>query len=837
MHVGPNFFTLTWFLVFMPVCFSQTNEATKPTSRFQEISNSIDVGFEREGLAFRPRAVELYTELLTLHETESGEIRAKLLNRKAILLRKLGRLEEARQDYRQALNIYRILNSKEGMGRIHNNLAVLQMDLGLFSEALKNLHAAGEYRADQPDEKKIALFGNQGYAQAQLGNFALARDNYVRAKILAEKTGDRELETHHSLEEAWILHLLGKCDQAVSQLKDAVQVAKTLANLELETAALDHMGNCLKESGQFEAAEKCYQAQLAIMNANPALKARISGPVWGHLAENYLAQGRWDVGAQALDKAEQAYAARADWAGTVHLRYLRGLLLQGRNQPLKAIGFHLESIDLLARHRARIVHLRGRRGFGEWRRRYVDVLFELYLSLHPLHPEKRFHEKALALVEQHRARSFLEEMAVVSGSNAQNMEKLILEIERLQWLPNPDHAALRAKLAELDQLQAMGKQHVPRPRSLTSAEIRHHLKDQNTLLLTYKLGPEKSRLWMTDQHQTKLYNLPAQGIISDVARKYIELLSTTPGGFGYKQAQIQGEWLSDVLLRPVADHIAGKRLLLVTDGILQSVPFVALTIPGRNHPLVMEHEVINLPSFSHFVYAQQVFPGSASGFLAAVGDPVYNFRDDRLKGVVMSDEARKLRQKSRLVQTAVECKSIFDLAEQRRPGANLLALGFDSSRPLLDKLTQYRYLHFATHAYWDVKVPDLPAVVLSIYDAGGNPADGYVSLESLRQLPLRADHMVLSGCMTAAGRDYQGEGAVGLPQLLLSGKTRSCVATMWPVPDVHVTANFMTAYYQRIFDHNMRPAAALRAVQIDQIKAGQPAYFWAGWAFFGDWRL
>ena len=56
-----------------------------------------------------------------------------------------------------------------------------------------------------------------------------------------------------------------------------------------------------------------------------------------------------------------------------------------------------------------------------------------------------------------------------------------------------------------------------------------------------------------------------------------------------------------MLLGPVARHLGGKRLLIVADGALLYLPFAALPLPetGRKiTPLIVEHEVVNLPSAS-----------------------------------------------------------------------------------------------------------------------------------------------------------------------------------------------------------------------------------------------
>ena len=58
--------------------------------------------------------------------------------------------------------------------------------------------------------------------------------------------------------------------------------------------------------------------------------------------------------------------------------------------------------------------------------------------------------------------------------------------------------------------------------------------------------------------------------------------------------------LSQMVLAPVAGQLANKRLLIVSDGALQYVPFAALPAPGASsfEPLAVTNEIVSLPSAS-----------------------------------------------------------------------------------------------------------------------------------------------------------------------------------------------------------------------------------------------
>ena len=96
------------------------------------------------------------------------------------------------------------------------------------------------------------------------------------------------------------------------------------------------------------------------------------------------------------------------------------------------------------------------------------------------------------------------------------------------------------------------------------------------------------------------FELPGRAEIEELARRVHEALGTHfPEGAAQECQDLAA--LSRMLLGPVLDRIAGKRLAIAADGALWYVPFAALPVPGRvspggEVPLIIEHEVIQVPS-------------------------------------------------------------------------------------------------------------------------------------------------------------------------------------------------------------------------------------------------
>ena len=121
-------------------------------------------------------------------------------------------------------------------------------------------------------------------------------------------------------------------------------------------------------------------------------------------------------------------------------------------------------------------------------------------------------------------------------------------------------------------------------------------------------------------------------------------------------------------------------------------------------------------------------------------------------------------------------------------------------------LTQYRYLHLATHGQVNQKSAFESALILaqdhlSTADdvAAGAPFyDGRLTAnEILQHWKLNAELVTLSSCESGLGRAGGGEGFLGFAQALLLAGSRSVCLSLWEVDDT-ATALLMARFYQNL---------------------------------------
>ncbi|MHC5939065.1 CHAT domain-containing protein [Nostoc sp.] len=290
--------------------------------------------------------------------------------------------------------------------------------------------------------------------------------------------------------------------------------------------------------------------------------------------------------------------------------------------------------------------------------------------------------------------------------------------------------------------------HLKYPEPLKLAEIQQQL-DSDTLLLQYSLGEERSYLWAVTPNSINSYELPGREAIETSAGKFKELLRKCqkPGidcqklppeqkAKDFQEITQAATELSQLILAPVSGKLGKKRLVIVADGVLEEIPFTALSEPnqisqlekssqtGKSNyqPLLVYHEIVNLPSVTAIATHRKDLNKrqAAPKTLAVLADPVFAANDYRFTGKPPSpapelnldqsslqQSARNLNRAGwgRLLGTRTEAQQILKLVP---PSESLYAFDFDANYNLATspKLKQYRFILFATHGFADPINPE-----------------------------------------------------------------------------------------------------------------------------------
>lgn len=697
----------------------------------------------------------------------------------------------------------------------------------------------------------------------------------------------------------YLTQALGLLEKDLSP--DSLGVASVLSNL----------GNVARIRGYLALSEEYYRKALIIQEKEAPDSPAEAGTLQSLAG---LVRQRGDL-TEAESDLRRALAIQLQKVpdSSPHIGTLFGLgsLLRQEHRLEQAEQLYAQAVDVLERQTARLGGTPEERSIFRARyensyKEYVDFLVALG------HPET-----ALRVMERARAWALLEMLTrarvSLGGSRDTRLDRTKHSLEeeigarssyRIRLL---DSGHTEGQLSELDrrlselqdryretetqiQLQNPAYGALTHPQTLTGQQIQALLAD-NTLLLEYSLGQGSSYVWAVTAATLTVYRLPARRVIEQAVTHVRDLM--TARSVRMKETDTQRherllladveypqavQELSRLVLGPVAGLLNNRRIVIVSDGALQYLPFEALPAPagkksgdfpaGEDTPLVMDHEITNLPSVSVLAELrrqalQRVPPAKA---VAVLADPVFDSRDERIvrsateeatPGQVGSSATMLERPHfallrgggtdpslraitgiylDRLLWTRLEAAQIMKVTPA---GAGMAALDFEASRAtaLSPTLSQYRIVHFATHAISDSEHPERSGLVLSLFDRQGQPQNGFLGLEQIYGLNLPADLVVLSACETALGRDIGGEGLVGLVRgFMYAGATR-VMASLWSVDD-EVTARLMAHFYQHLEQEGLSPAAALRAAQIEIRKESRwsAPYYWAGFQLEGEWR-
>ncbi|HEV2990990.1 MAG TPA: CHAT domain-containing tetratricopeptide repeat protein, partial [Candidatus Angelobacter sp.] len=828
------------------------------------------------------------------------------LNNLAVLADQRGDLDKAEHYHQRALEIHESLapnslnlaTSLDNMG----NLAWQHGDLAKAENYHRRALRIREERAPGSLSVAASLTNLGSDAQAR-GDLAGAKEFYLRGLAIKEKLAPATLDVANSLNNLGnIAREEGDLAGAERYYRKTLEIREKLAPNSLDVAAsLQNLGEAGQDRRNWIEAKDYYQNALRI-EQSIAPSGVLAAESLNHLAEVGLALG--DVSA-AEDYYRQALRIRESVApgSLAHAESLAGLAAVMRTK-----GRLDESAQLLAQALDAFENQTGRLGGTEDIRSGFKAKYGyFYLDLIDLLMSQKRAESAFQVLERSRARSLLAMLTAARIDIRKGVDPQLLEMEhrlretlaaksslqiRMRTGPHTEEQVANSRkeneelLARYQQVEEQVRASSPsyaaltQPQPLNMKEVQG-LLDKESLLLEYSLGEQHSYVWVVSTNSLASYELPKRAEIEKVARELYELLTARnriiKDESGLKRqarlAGIQQQYgecagrLASMILGPVVGYLQAKRLLIVSDGALQYVPFSALPSPVTGGPLVVEHEIVNLPSASVLAVLRREMVGRTEPpkAVAVLADPVFSIQDSRVNLQSKQNGREKQPMKTKdgsFYASAPRARSVedADLADygnkalQRLtftrqeaeaimaatpPGQGMEALGFAASRStaMNPNLAQYRIVHFAAHGVLDSKHPELSGLVLSLVNSRGEPQNGFLDLQDIYNLNLPVDMVVLSACETALGKEIRGEGLVGLTRGFMYAGASRVVASLWNVDDV-ATAELMRRFYKAILREGLPPASALRKAQVEMArqKRWSDPYYWAAFTIEGEWR-
>lgn len=776
----------------------------------------------------------------SLHERVRS---AQARQNEALCLWGLGRLTEARDDFKRSLADI----GPEPYPHIYlasvTNTALLDYSLGDYDESLRLYDRALSFAERTQAERNVAycLYGI-GLNYRALGDLTRAREfleRSLRIRTLAVDARGR-MNTLRAL--AGVYAEEGRLKQAVGLDREALALAVNPLAFEGITVEL---ATHTAAAGHLEAANGLLDA---VLEKGPRGDPLILADALVRRALILRGLGRSDEALGDLRRALWRFRALKSIHGefATDLELARTLRLSGK--PAEALAMVGRALALGDEVRLQSVNPDFRVQLEAPLRSAYDLKIELLrgefdaaVAAGRTHQAAALAASAFAAADAARARSFAD--AAAEKYSPALRRELAPELIRREDI----YRQLASRRFALDSLPDISPASNPRARHLLSdiAELERQADAVNTLIATrasrhgdrepggrrasvpslpagmalvsFWLGSQSSYAWVDLPGELHWVRLASPATIAQRSIAFHASLTRFVDR-PLEQRLTDAERLSDLVIRPLEPWLSGVRQwVIVPDGALDYVPFVALE-ESRNPTsfVVLHHDVALTPAAWMLDTHQARRQSSYQRAMLLVADPVYQPDDPRLAPDnapgshrpaqhVPADDAGY----RRLAFAAPEAAAI---RREFPPAAvdELIGLSATRARFLSLDLSRYRFIHIAAHGTVDTRVPELSALMLGTYDARGEFVDGAVRVSDLELETLRAQVVVFSACNTAMGKQVPSEGLVGIGSTALARGARAVVASLWPVSD-EMSAELMTEFYRHLLRDSMSAPTALAA--------------------------
>ncbi len=494
------------------------------------------------------------------------------------------------------------------------------------------------------DDRNVArTIGNLGWAYKGLGDYDVALASFAQAIEESRELHDADDELMALTGECEIYLALLDPGQAMAHCGDTLKIALASGDLAAQSDALADLALAATIDANWDAAQN-YNGR------SRALRRQLRQT--GSLVYNLQIDARIAAGRRQFAQAEALYRAVIASAGNGN----PALILDGR-----------------------------------------DGLAGLYASEGKNAQAEREFRATLAFAETERLRlrNDLSRLAYHSSLIAVYQDY----VSMLVACGRPDRALA---VADSSRARLLSDKRIAEADPPNPARFMSLARDSGSVLLSYWLGPDRSLLWVVTPGRIVTLHLPAEGEIRKLVlgyRTFIEnqgdpLATDYPGG----------PKLWDTLVAPARAYLPpGARVTIVPDGVLHSLNFETLPVPGSTPHYWIEDATVSIaPSLGLLLANVDPLPASLPSLLL-IGAP--QSAGEEFPALIHATEE------------IVKVRGHF-------PPANRTVFQGAAAQPSAYRAAapeRFSIIHFATHASANQSSPLDSALILSP-SSGGSPA-------------------------------------------------------------------------------------------------------------------
>jgi CHAT domain-containing protein/Tfp pilus assembly protein PilF len=782
-------------------------EQGQDSLQIARISNNLSYYYQNEGdyeraFKLQKKAIQYFTLINDLPRLSA------VLNRSFLTMMDLGLYQQAEEYIRQSLAIREELGNPNLLDVAYHNLAwnferqgqrdsaiiyyqkslELSRQLGNpydITQTLDNI--GGLYERSGDFENALAYYNESLDINREIERPASAAESLLRIARVAVQSNDPENASAFYLE-------------ALDWLEEAND-PRLLSSIYLDLANLE------TDQKNYQSAKE-YITKARKIAEEKGFKTR-QIRTFNSLGKLYEKEG--DLHA-SLASYRQAYELSSE--STVPEKIPTAILLaKAYNRASSDSAFILaeEVFSLIDSLRTNVAGLAFRSGFFSQHAGFYNEVASWHIT------RRNDPKKAFELIESAKARVLMDELAearekelssldestlIKKQQKAKQIDRLYNQLSATESLTKKSTIRDELKDLEFEYQSFLNQLHVsnvslkdfkyPQPITLQKAQ---DMLDSESAILEYAFTEEHVvRLLITEDNITGSILMPegspeAKQYFTEKIRTFREAITSKAS---VNEIQKIGASLYSQLIPSEVSESRSEisNLLIIPGGALTFLPFE--TLSNNNRYLIEDFHIKYLPSASIYSFINNPHRTTNFELLALAGSGFEG--GDGLTSLSSSQASF-----ASLPSTLLEVDSI--------------SVNFTNSRILKNDdvteanlkshdLSDFRFIHFATHAEVNESTPSQSGLLLSkktdVESLFGE--DGFMNSREISGLKLNADLVTLSACNTGMGKIVTGEGLLGLQRSFLSAGASSVMVSLWSIYD-RSTADFMSEFYSMLKTH------------------------------------
>jgi len=767
-----------------------------------------------------------------------------------LVLSKLYDYENSLLHYFKSLNCFKknYNDSSYFIGLIYCDIGNVYYNLANYDRAVEYYKISKHilYNQSIPDYSKISIIiNNIGSIYYRQGEYKLAIDYYIEAIKMQHNSSVDYFDLSMYLNNvAGIYLMINEVDSAEKYYRESLQIRlKNLNNNNLLVQSYNQLGLLNSINKSYQTSLNCLQKAIVLNTYDFKDTSVFSNP------EPYQVLDYRLLGISLYYKAIALYE----------------ISLSKDNNNFKYLTASFNTFELLFKYFEYIyinqVNENNFEYFATFNREVLNAAIDIFFNEQALSKNQLFSliesGKSILLYQsfiESKAKEFakvpkrliFEEKEIRIEINKYNLNIQIAQNESLDIINPEEFISIVSKrnrcIKKLDSLINVFENEYPQYYQLkydfASVSIEAIQKElgEKEAILEYYFSDSVLYTVLISKHSLKIYHQKTDSII-EISNSHIR-------GINFYNNQVvrsSGMYLYNVLIKPIEEFLVDiNKVIIIPDLGLSSFPFETLIksnsiVDGHPHYLIFDFDIIYHFSSSLW-YKNKVYEVTNSKFstvsLLAYA-PVFFSENNH----VLTAEVPL----AHLPHSETEIKAIETLFNSEN--LEVLALYYEhaTKESFLDNVADYSIIHLATHGIYYKDHPELSGIILynninttkRFYQSPTKEID-LLHVDETYNLSINANLVVLSACMTGAGRDLRGEGLLTLYRGFFYAGAQNILYSLWNIHDLHASI-FMKTFYNYIFRGNSY-ASALKKTKLSFLKNERTSLpiFWSNYLILGN---